>query len=140
MTDKVQEIREEVVGIINSINLFTPDEDGKNSSYEAGKLDAASKILQVIDSSQEEPISEDLEIVAHQCYEANDTFMDGFKKGFKYGEEKLNRQYEKAIKYVKEHHSPDEVSEFQRAMNIAVAIAFNRGMELGSSNNNETGR
>ena len=55
MTDKVQKIREEVVGIINSINLFTPDEDGKNSSYEAGKLDVASKILQVIDSLQEEP-------------------------------------------------------------------------------------
>ena len=64
MTDKVQKIREEVVGIINSINLFTPDEDGKNSSYEAGKFDVAQKILQVIESLQEEPVSEELEIAA----------------------------------------------------------------------------
>ena len=58
MTDKVQKIREEVIKIVNSINLFKPDEDGKNSSYEAGKLDVASEILQVIDSLQEEPVSE----------------------------------------------------------------------------------
>lgn len=57
MTDKVQKIREEIVGIINSINIFTPDEDGKNSSYEAGKLDVASKILQIIDSMQKESVS-----------------------------------------------------------------------------------
>ena len=60
MTDKVQKIREEVVEIVNSINLFIPDEDGKNSDYEAGKLDAATQILQTIDSL-EESVSEDLE-------------------------------------------------------------------------------
>lgn len=59
MADKVQKIREEVIKIVNSINLFTPDEDGKNSSYEAGKLDVASEILQVIDSLQEELVSDE---------------------------------------------------------------------------------
>ena len=60
MTDKVQKIREKVVEIVNSINPFIPDEDGKNSDYEAGKLDAATHILQIIDSL-EEPVSEGLE-------------------------------------------------------------------------------
>ena len=60
MTDKVQKIREKVVEMVNSINPFIPDEDGKNSDYEAGKLDAATRILQIMDSL-EEPVSEDLE-------------------------------------------------------------------------------
>ena len=59
MTDK-EKIREEVVELVNSINPFIPDEDGKNSDYEAGKLDAATQILQIIDSLQE-PVSKDLE-------------------------------------------------------------------------------
>lgn len=53
MTDK-KKIREKVVEIANSTNPFIPDEDGKNSDYEAGKLDAATQILQIIDSLQEE--------------------------------------------------------------------------------------
>ena len=60
MTDKVEKIREKVVDMVNSINPFIPDEDGKNSDYEAGKLDAATQILQIIDSF-EEPVSEGLE-------------------------------------------------------------------------------
>ena len=56
MTDKVQKIRKEVEKIAKSINPFIPDEDGKNSDYEAGKLDAAIQILQIIDSL-EEPVS-----------------------------------------------------------------------------------
>ena len=76
MTDEVKKIREEVVGIINSINLFTPDEDGKNSSYEAGKLDVASKILQIIDSMQEEPVSEDLEEAAKHYLYSNILYDD----------------------------------------------------------------
>jgi hypothetical protein len=71
MIDKVQKIREEIVGIINSINLFTPDEDGKNSSYEAGKLDVASKILQIIDSMQKEP---------KECMYSKDDYTDEDRK------------------------------------------------------------
>lgn len=70
MTDKVQKIRKEVVEIINSTNPFIPDEDGKNSNYEAGKLDAATKILQIIDSL-EEPVSEDLEEAINSYIENN---------------------------------------------------------------------
>ena len=68
MTDKVQKIREKVVEIVNSINPFIPDEDGKNSDYEAGRLDAAIQILQIIDSS-EEPINEDFEKIVEEIAE-----------------------------------------------------------------------
>jgi hypothetical protein len=46
----IDKIREKVVEIVNSINPFIPDEDGKNSDYEAGRLDASIQILQIIDS------------------------------------------------------------------------------------------
>lgn len=36
---------------------------------------------------------------------------------------------EDAIRYVKENHSPDEVSDFQAAMNIAVAKAYDKGVQ-----------
>ena len=36
---------------------------------------------------------------------------------------------EEALRYVKENHSPDEVSDFQAAMNIAVAKAYDRGVQ-----------
>ena len=36
---------------------------------------------------------------------------------------------EEAIRYVKENHSPDEVSDFQSAMNIAVAKAYDKGVQ-----------
>ena len=55
MIDKVQEIIEEVEKISKSINPFFPDEYGKNSEYEAGRLAMATQILQYIDSMQEEP-------------------------------------------------------------------------------------
>ena len=74
MTDKVQKIREEVVEIVNSINLFIPDEDGKNSNYEAGKLDAATQILQIIDSLKES-VSEELEETSRN-YADNEEYGD----------------------------------------------------------------
>ena len=55
MADKIQKIREEVEEIARSINPFIPDEDGKNSEYEVGRLAMATQILQIIDSLQEEP-------------------------------------------------------------------------------------
>jgi hypothetical protein len=57
MTDKVQKIREEVEKIAKSINPFLPDEDGKNSEYEAGRFAMVTQIMQIIDSLQEEPVS-----------------------------------------------------------------------------------
>lgn len=36
---------------------------------------------------------------------------------------------EEAIRYVKENHSPDEVSDFQVAMNIAVTKAYDKGVQ-----------
>ena len=37
----------------------------------------------------EKPVSEDLEEAAHRCYKANDTFMDGFKKGANWQREQI---------------------------------------------------
>ena len=56
MTDK-EKIREEVEKIAKSINPFFPDEDGKNSEYEAGRFAMVTQIMQIIDSLQEEPVS-----------------------------------------------------------------------------------
>ena len=36
---------------------------------------------------------------------------------------------EESIRYVKENHSPDEVSDFQAAMNIAVSKAYDKGVQ-----------
>lgn len=38
---------------------------------------------------------------------------------------------EEAIQYLKENHSPSEVSDFQTAMNIAVAKAYDKGVKDG---------
>ena len=38
---------------------------------------------------------------------------------------------EEALRYLKENHSPSEVSDFQAAMNIAVAKAYNKGYADG---------
>ena len=46
-------------------------------------------ILSFIDSLQQEPVSEELEEAAHQYYEPNDKFMDGFKKGAKWQKSNL---------------------------------------------------
>lgn len=48
-------------------------------------------------------------------------------KAFAYLEKQ--KTSEEAIKYVKENHSPDEVSDFQAAMNIAVAKAYDKGVQ-----------
>lgn len=58
--DKVQKIREEVRKIARSINPYIPDDEGKNSEYEAGRFAIVTQIMQIIDSMQEEPVSEDL--------------------------------------------------------------------------------
>ena len=47
----------------------------------------------------------------------------------KWQKERDENQSEDALEYLKEHHSPSEVSDFQAAMNIAVAKAFDAGME-----------
>ena len=68
MTDKVQKIREEVEKIAKSINPFLPDEDGKNSEYEAGRFAMVTQIMQIIDSLQEEPASIDFEQELYKAF------------------------------------------------------------------------
>lgn len=57
MIDKVQKIREEVQKIARSINPYIPDDEGKNSEYEAGRFAMVTQIMQIIDSLQKEPKS-----------------------------------------------------------------------------------
>lgn len=45
---------------------------------------------------------------------------------------------EEAIQYLKENHSPSEVSDFQTAMNIAVAKAYDKGVKDGLENKGQT--
>lgn len=45
---------------------------------------------------------------------------------------------EEAIQYLKENHSPSEVSDFQTAMNIAVAKAYDKGVKDGLENRGQT--
>jgi len=49
-------------------------------------------VAEFIDSLQEEPVSDNLEEVAHQYYEPNDTFMDGFKKGANWKEKQIMKE------------------------------------------------
>ena len=58
MTDKVQKIREEVDKIARSINPYIPDEEGKNSDYESGRMAMAMEILQYVVRLQEESVSD----------------------------------------------------------------------------------
>lgn len=64
--NKVEKIKAEIERLIKEINLFTPNEDGKNDTYECGRLAMASDILGIIDSLEEEPVSNDLEEAAMQ--------------------------------------------------------------------------
>ena len=48
--------------------------------------------------------------------------IDDFKAGAKW--QKKQTSSGQAMKYLQEHHSPSEVSDFQAAMNIAVAKAI----------------
>ena len=45
---------------------------------------------------------------------------------------------EEAIQYLKENHSPSEVSDFQTAMNIAIAKAYDKGVKDGLENRGQT--
>ena len=59
------------------------------------------------------------------CFEAIGDECPFIGKAFKAGAEWQNKQTsEQAMKYLQEHHSPSEVSDFQAAMNIAVAKAI----------------
>ena len=71
MTDKVQKIREEVQKIARSINPYIPDDEGKNSEYEAGRFAMVTQIMQIIDSMQEEP---------KKCMHSKDDYTDEDKK------------------------------------------------------------
>lgn len=113
MTEK-EKIREEVVGIINSINLFAPDEDGKNSSYEEGRLVVASQILQIIDSMQEEPVSNpiDFEQELYKAFGQVKDFTLGMRiaKWFydmgKNSQELVSEELEEFAMQYAGHHAP----------------------------------
>ena len=80
--DKVQKIREEVRKIAKSINPYIPDDEGKNSEYEAGRFAMVTQIIQIIDSMQEEPVSDVLEETAEEWDESlyrSDAFKAGAK-------------------------------------------------------------
>ena len=68
MVDKVQKIREEVEKIAKSINPFLPDDDGKNSEFEAGRFAMVTQIMQIIDSLQEESVSIDFEQELYKAF------------------------------------------------------------------------
>ena len=54
-----------------------------------------------------------------------------FDKWIDWLEKQDKETSEEAIQYLKENHSPSEVSDFQSAMNIAVAKAYDKGMKDG---------
>ena len=51
---------------------------------------------------------------------------------------KKQKTSEEALQYLKENHSPSEVSDFQTAMNIAVAKAYDKGVKYGLENRGQT--
>lgn len=61
-----------------------------------------------------------------------------FKSGFKAGAEWMFKMKpsEQAVAYVKDTHSADDVSDFQNAMNIAAAKAFDAGVKWVRNCNN----
>jgi hypothetical protein len=85
MTDK-EKIHKEVEKIARSINPYIPDEEGKNSEYEAGRFAMATQIMQIIDSLQEKPISKELEKAAVEAFKKivdsdKNNFLEIFKAG-----------------------------------------------------------
>ena len=61
MKDNVVKIIAHIKKIAGGINPFLPDEDGKNSDYESGRMAMAMEILQYVVRLQEEPVSDGLE-------------------------------------------------------------------------------
>ena len=111
MTDKVQKIRKEVEKIAKSINPFLPDEDGKNSEYEAGRFAMVTQIMQIIDSLQEEPVSEELDEAAMQygtdefpslCNGCKHVPIDAFKAGAQWQKKKITN---KAVKWFEDNYT-----------------------------------
>ena len=126
MIDKVQKIRKEVEMVVNRrLNLLNGDYFDLNKEVD----DFTNEIMNIIDSLQQEPISEDLEIAANEWdakasftpfYMALDdngnpyeikqdytTHAESFKAGAKWQKEKEYTCYEEAFedgaKWQKEH-------------------------------------
>ena len=70
MKDKVVKIIAHIKKIAGGINPFLPDEDGKNSDYESGRMAMAMEILQYVVRLQEEPVSE------KKCMFTKDSYTD----------------------------------------------------------------
>ena len=67
-TNKIDLINAEIEKIAKSIKPFIPDEDGKNSEFEAGRFAMVTQIMQIIDSMQEEPVSIDFEQELYKAF------------------------------------------------------------------------
>ena len=106
MTDKVQKIREEIEIVINRrLNLLNGDQFDLNKEVDG----FTNEIMNIIDSLQEESVSEDLEEAAyHNCIDRlSKESIEDFKAGAKWQKEKEYTCYEEAFedgaKWQKEH-------------------------------------
>ena len=136
MTDK-EKIREEVEKIAKSINPFLPDENGKNSEYEAGRFAMVTQIMQIIDSMQEEPVSEELEEAINQSFIYHENRGDDFRSdkqietaywyGFEFGAkwQKAKDEYitEDLGEYISELAKQFSEVSFAKLSRIAVRVA-----------------
>lgn len=68
-------------------------------------------------TAEQAQIESDFVVQHLKKYNRTPTFIDAIEYG-------RNIASEQAMKYLQEHHSPSEVSDFQAAMNIAVAKAI----------------
>lgn len=68
-------------------------------------------------TAEQAQIESDFVVQHLEKYNRTPTFIDAIEYG-------RNIASEQAMKYLQEHHSPSEVSDFQAAMNIAVAKAI----------------
>ena len=106
MTDKVQKIREEIEIVINRrLNLLNGDQFDLNKEVDG----FTNEIMNIIDSLQEESVSEDLEEAAyHNCIDRlSKESIEDFKAGAKWQKEKEYTCYEETFedgaKWQKEH-------------------------------------
>lgn len=104
--------------VLNLSNVERTIKDWKEEplSKEIGDYDHKAVMESLHPELKEEPVSDDLEEAAHQYYEPNDKFMDGFKKGAKWQKE----QFEKDYAYL--------CNGIVTAKGIAVTMAYDKGM------------
>lgn len=113
----------------------------ERDDYDNGYNKALDDIIHVIDSMQDEntPFYNDRESAsrAHALerfrttrnYDIAERCRHSFNAGVEWHVRYIKAREKVAMHYLEENHSPSEMSDFQAAMNIAVAKAYNAGME-----------